>query len=224
MLTAVIPARIGSKRILKKNIKKFFGKPIIYYSIKAALKSKLFKEVVVSTDSKEIRSIAISFGAKCNFLRPKNLSGDNVGTAPVLFHAIKELNIKSDFFCCIYATAPLIDYKDLIKSYNQIKKHKSDACFSVTSFNFPIQRSMRMDRFLNLKFNFPKNMNSRSQNLRKNYHDAGQFYWFKTKSFLKNKSMCPKRSIGFELPSHRVQDIDNEEDWNIAKAKFSFLR
>ena len=83
---------------------------------------------------------------------------------------------------------------------------------------------MRMDRFLNLKFNFPKNMNSRSQNLRKNYHDAGQFYWFKTKSFLKNKSMCPKRSIGFELPSHRVQDIDNEEDWNIAKAKFSFLR
>ena len=224
MLTAIIPARIGSKRIRKKNIKEFFGKPIIYYSIKAALKSKLFKEVVVSTDSKEIRSIAISFGAKCNFLRPKKLSEDNIGTAPVLYHAVKELNIKSDFFCCIYATAPLIDYKDLIKSYKLIKKQKNNACFSVTNFNFPIQRSMKMDKNLLLKFNFPENKNIRSQRLRKNYHDAGQFYWFKTKTFLKLKSMCPKNSAGFILPNHRVQDIDTFDDWKIAKAKFNLIR
>ena len=224
MFTAIIPARLGSKRIKKKNIKIFINKPIIYYSIKAAKKSKLFKKIIVSTDSNIIRKQAISLGAECPFLRPKNLSGDNIGTAPVLAHAIKKLNIKDEFFCCIYATAPLINFKYLIKAYNFIKNSKFNSCYSITNFSFPIQRALVKEKNNLVKFHLKKNANISSNKLKTFFHDAGMFYWLRTKIFLEQKTLYPKNSSGFFLSEEKVQDIDNYSDWKIAEAKYKYLK
>ena len=223
MYTAIIPARSGSKRILNKNIKKFLNKPIIYYSIKAALRTKLFKKIIVSTDSKKIQFIAKKFGASCPFLRPKNLSGDRINTAPVIEHAIKELNIKDKYICCIYPTAPLIKFQDIKNSLKLAKKLESDSCYAITKFSFPIQRGITLEKNKKINFLIKLNKNIRSQDLKPRYHDAAQFYWLKTKSFIENKTLYPSNSIGFELPNHRVQDIDSMEDWKIAIAKFKAI-
>ena len=219
MLTAIIPARYGSKRIKKKNIKTFIDKPILYYSIKAAKKSKLFKRIIVSTDSDAIRKIAISNGAECPFVRPKNLSGDEIGTAPVLQHAVKTLKLEDDFFCCIYATAPLLNFKDLIRSYNLIKNSKYNSCYSITNFSFPLQRAVTKQSNNVVKFKWKKNANISSTK-----HDAGMFYWLRTKEFKKQKTLYPTKSIGYDLSDDKVQDIDTLSDWKIAEAKYKYLK
>ena len=137
MYTAIIPARSGSKRILNKNIKKFLNKPIIYYSIKAALKTRIFKRIIVSTDSKKIQLISKKAGATCPFLRPKNLSGDKIGTAPVIDHAIKKLDIKDKYICCIYPTAPLIKFQDIKNALKLIKKLKLTHVIQLQNLAFP---------------------------------------------------------------------------------------
>ena len=225
MFTAIIPARSGSKRIKNKNIKNFLSKPIIYYSIKAAIKSKLFKRIIVSTDSNKIKKYVLSIGAECPFLRPKIISGDNIGTAPVLDHAINHIKLKDEFFCCIYPTAPLINYNDLIKSLKFIKKSSFyNSCFSISKFSFPIQRALIKSKNGLVTYKWKKNANTSSRKLKNYYHDAGMFYWLRTKKFKKTKSICPEPSLGYIISQDKVQDIDNKSDWLIAEAKYKYLK
>ena len=177
---AIIPARGGSKRIPKKNIKNFHGKPLIAYSIEVALKSKLFDKVVVSTDDEEIAKIAKEFGAEVPFLRPKELSDDFTGTGAVINHAInflKEQGENIDFVCTIYATAPLLQEKYLIKAYEKIKDSNAKNAFSCTSMPFPIQRTFKITSNERCKMFWPENFLKRSQDLEEAFQDAGQFYW-----------------------------------------------
>ncbi|MEV9529127.1 pseudaminic acid cytidylyltransferase, partial [Aliarcobacter butzleri] len=177
---AIIPARGGSKRIPKKNIKNFHGKPLIAYSIEVALKSKLFDKVVVSTDDEEIGKIAKEFGAEVPFLRPKELSDDFTGTGAVINHAInflKEQGENIDFVCTIYATAPLLQEKYLIKAYERLKDSNAKNAFSCTSMPFPIQRTFKITSDERCEMFWPENFMKRSQDLEEAFQDAGQFYW-----------------------------------------------
>lgn len=227
MNLCVIPARGGSKRIPLKNIKLFHGKPIISYSIEAALQSKCFQQVVVSTDSKDIASVAKRCGAEIPFFRPDELSEDSTGTIPVIKHAIEWFNKKGmtpTNVCCIYATAPFVLSEDLSKAFEQLKKNQADYCFSVTSFQFPIQRAIKITDNNNIEMFYPEYLNSRSQDLEKSFHDAGQFYWGTAEAFLQELPMFSKHAIPYILPHYRVQDIDNAEDWMRAELLFQLLK
>ncbi len=226
MNIAIIPARGGSKRIPKKNIKKFLGKPIISYSIEAALKSKLFKKVIVSTDSEEIANIAAEYGAEVPFLRPKQLSDDFSGTHEVVGHAvewIEEKISKLDYVCCIYATAPLIQDNDLVKGLEIIQKGNWDSVIASTSYSYPIFRSFKKNSQGGLKMIFPEFYNSRSQDLPEIYHDAGQFYWAKPEIWKKPSEMYNEKNAIVEIPNYRVQDIDTLEDWRRAELLYQIL-
>ena len=224
MIYAIIPARSGSQRIKNKNIKNFFGKPIIYYPINESKKAKIFDRIIVSTDSNKIVNISKNYGAECPFLRPKKLSGPKIITADVILHVVKRLKLKNDdYICCIYPTAVFLNAKELIAGFKKLKKSNYDGCISVTKYDFPIQRSMHKKND-NVFFNYKKYVNYRSQSLVKNYHDAAQFYWFKVKSFLKHKSLYPKKLKGIEISSINTQDIDDKEDFELAKLKFQRLK
>ena len=220
MKIAIIPARSGSKRIPKKNIKKFLGKPIISYSIKAAISSKIFDSVIVSTDSDEIARDALKYNAEVPFFRPKELSGDFLGIHEVVGHAVKYLedcNEVIDYACCIYATAPLIQINDLIKGYNLIKKNNWDSVIAATKYSYPIYRSFKKLSTGGLKMVFPKHYNSRSQDLPEIYHDAGQFCWAKPKIWKNKPTGFSKNKTVIELSNLLVQDIDTIEDWKKAE-------
>lgn len=227
MNLCVIPARGGSKRIPLKNIKDFNGKPIIAYSIEAAIKSNCFSQVIVSTDDKEIAEVALKYGAIVPFIRPDNLSDDFVGTIPVIKHAIEWVennnNIRFDNVCCLYATAPFVKSKIIREAYNQLIKSKSYYCFSVTSYAFPIQRALKINQGSKIKMFYPKYFDSRSQDLQEAYHDAGQFYWGKKQAFKDEMPIFSKFSSPYILPRYLVQDIDNNEDWIRAELMFKVL-
>ena len=218
---ALIPARGGSKRIPKKNIRLFNNLPMISYSINAAINSKLFDSVFVSTDDKEIAKISKEYGAEIPFLRPKNLSDDYTGTNAVAVHLIKWLRKKGysnlETLCLIYATAPFISSKDLIKGWNKFKSGNWKFILSATEYNYPIQRSFMNKKSKGLTMLFPEKFNQRSQDLDVAYHDAGQFYWGKVSSFLENKPIFNCESSIIKLPKWRVVDIDDEEDWTKAE-------
>jgi len=209
----IIPARGGSKRIPRKNIKLFRGKPLLVWSIEKAIKSKCFTDVIVSTEDEEIANLAISSGANVPFLRPKELSDDFVGTLDVVKFVIKNFNKEIKYACCLYATAPMVLTNDLVKSYEEIQILKDDSLiFTATNFDYPIQRAFVLNS-LNKASMIKKNfLFTRSQDLEKTFHDAGQFYWGKTKNWLKAKNMIDNNKAYF-LPRWRVQDIDEEEDW-----------
>jgi len=212
----VIPARGGSKRIPRKNLKKFNGEPIISYSIKTAIDSNCFSRVIVSTDDDEISEISRHYGAEVPFIRPKELSDDYTGTTSVIKHAIEFLQNEGgniDLVCCIYATAPFIQTNDIIQSLSQIESQAIDYCFSVTSYPFPIQRAIRITKNKRCEMLQPDMLNQRSQDLEEVYHDAGQFYWGRANSWLKDKPIFGGLSSPYILPRYRVQDIDTEEDW-----------
>ena len=220
MIVAVIPARGGSKRIPKKNIKEFFGKPIISYSIKAAIDSKLFDKVIVSTDCKNIAQVAINYGAEVPFMRPKELSGDFLGTHEVVGHALKRLEDFGDtveYACCLYATAPMIQGSDLIKGYDLIKTEKWKAVIAATKYSYPVFRSFKKLPNGGLEMVFPEHYNSRSQDLPEVYHDAGQFYWAKAQEWKNKPGGFSENNTIIELPNYLVQDIDTIEDWNRAE-------
>lgn len=223
MNLAVIPARGGSKRIPAKNIKEFAGKPLIAYSIQAAQKSGLFEEVWVSTDCEKVAEIAKQFGAKVPFIRPKDLSNDLIGTRPVTSHAISyciENVFKPEYCCCIYATAPFLQSEYLLKGLQALKNDKQKSfSFAVTSFAFPIQRSISIKQG-NVAPMFPQDIAKRSQDLEEAYHDAGQFYWGKTEDYLTNKGIFSEHSVPVVLPRHLVQDIDTPEDWHRAELMY----
>lgn len=227
MNVAVIPARGGSKRIPRKNIKEFAGKPIIAYSIEAALRSGLFDRVIVSTDDEEIAAVAERFGAEIPFLRPKTLADDFTGTNAVVRHAIDLLREKGcsvRFACCIYATAPFLQERYLVEGYRKLEESGKSFAFSVTSFPFPIQRSIRMNGEGCVEAIFPEHIFTRSQDLEEAYHDAGQFYWGKAEAFMENEILFSTASVPVVLPRHLVRDIDTPADWHEAELMYEALK
>jgi len=219
---AIIPARGGSKRIPRKNIKNFFGKPLIAYSIQTALESNLFDKVIVTTDDDDIATIARNYGAEVPFLRPKELSDDFTGTADVIQHAInylKEHGEEFDYVCTIYATAPLLQAKYLIEGYEKLKNSDAVNAFSSTSMPFPIQRTFKLDGNGRCVMFTPEHYMTRSQDLEEAYQDAGQFYWSKLNKN-SDEIMFGKDSIPIVLPRYLVQDIDTLEDWQRAEMMY----
>ena len=217
---AIIPARGGSKRIPKKNIKDFLGKPIIAYSIELALNIKLFSKVIVSTDDQEIKDVAIKYGAEVPFIRPKEIADDFTGTHEVIGHAVKCLKDngeKMDYVCCVYATAPLIEKDDLKKGFELIKTGKWDSVMAATNFSYPIFRSFENLPDGGLKMIFPEHYNSRSQDLPEIYHDAGLFYWAKPETWKEPSNGYSEKNSIIKIPNYRVQDIDTLDDWKKAE-------
>ena len=227
MKIAIIPARGGSKRIPRKNIKDFFGKPIIAYSIENALNSGLFDEVFVSTDDDEIAEIAIRFGAIVPVLRSEINSNDFANTSDVLLEVIEYYNSNNrqiDELLCLYPTAPLITEKEITASYKIWIENEFDALLSSVAFDFAVQRGFKVLKNNSIELINPEAIQMRSQDLDLIYHDAGNFYWLKVKSFIKNKTFWAGNIGTFPLNRMKVQDIDNEEDWEIAKIKYAYLQ
>jgi N-acylneuraminate cytidylyltransferase len=223
---AVIPARGGSKRIARKNVRPFAGKPIITYSIDAARSSGLFDDVIVSTDDDEIASVARAHGARTPFVRPAALSDDHTGTNAVVRHAIGwfgEHGAMPEHVCCIYATAPFVQPRYLREGLERLVASGRSFAFSVTSFAFPIQRALRIDADGCVEPIWPENVARRSQDLEEAFHDAGQFYWGTARAFLDDVVLYSNASVPVVLPRHLVQDIDTEEDWVRAELMFGAL-
>lgn len=226
MRLAVIPARGGSKRIPRKNIKLFGGKPVIAWSIETALLSGCFDRVLVSTDDPEIAQVAQSYGAEVPFVRPPELSDDHTGTIPVISHATQwqaDHGRPADQVCCIYATAPFVQAKDLQRGLELLQSTGADYAFSVTSYAFPIQRAIRITLDQRVEMFQPSEFNTRSQDLEKAWHDAGQFYWGQAAAWLAQKPIFTRQAIAICLPRHRVQDIDSFEDWVRAEWLFKAM-
>ncbi len=226
MKIAIIPARGGSKRVPRKNVKHFAGKPIIAWSIEAARKSGIFDRIVLSTDDGEIAAVAGSYGAEVPFLRPPDLSDDFTGTKEVIAHAIKELQDGSsatDEVCCIYATAPFVRADDLKKGLQILLTGNWDYVFPAAEFNSSIFRAFRLDVEGRVDMVFPEHALTRSQDLSKCYYDAGQFYWARANTWLEGRTIISDRSHAMEIPANRVQDIDTVSDWEMAELKFNTL-
>ncbi len=216
---AIIPARGGSKRIPKKNIKDFFGKPLISYTIQTASQSNLFDDIIVSTDDEQIAAVAKQYGASVPFIRPKELSDDFTGTNDVINHAVDYLRSQGeeiDYVCTIYATAPLLKKEYLIEGIQKLKESEAVNAFSVTTMPFPIQRTFKIDKNGRCEMFWPEYYYSRSQDLEEAYQDAGQFYW-RNLNRPSTDVMFSKESIPVVLPRHLVQDIDTPEDWETAE-------
>jgi pseudaminic acid cytidylyltransferase len=212
---AVIPARGGSKRIPRKNVRLFHGKPILAYSIDAALASGLFDRVVVSTDDDEIAALARECGAEVPFRRPAALSDDHTGTNAVARHAIawfEQAGSKVEEVCCLYATAPFVTADDLRRARARLNT-EVDFVFAATRFRFPVQRALVCNAQGLVEPMFPQWIGARSQDLPEALHDAGQFYWGWPGAFQRHDVVFLARAIAYELPSHRVQDIDTPDDW-----------
>lgn len=223
MKVAIIPARGGSKRIPRKNIKPFCGKPMIVWSIEAALQSGCFDHVFVSTDDAEITEVAHANGATAPFVRPASLSDDYTGTIPVIAHSIDWINqnvAKVEVACCIYATAPFVSAEDLQQGLHTLEETGSEYAFSVTNYAFPIQRALRLTSDKRIEMLNPEHFNTRSQDLEEAWHDAGQFYWGRASAWLTGKPLFAHDAAPVPLPRYRVQDIDTEEDW--ARAEYMF--
>ncbi|MBW7989190.1 MAG: pseudaminic acid cytidylyltransferase [Planctomycetes bacterium] len=227
MNVAIIPARGGSKRIPGKNIKDFAGKPIIHYSIKAAIESDLFEKIIVSTDSEEIADIARKAGAEVPFIRPGSLSDDNTPTAPVLEHAINWLNDhgeKVKYCCCIYAASPFVTSKSIQDGFSLLSQSKASTVFTVTTFESCVFRGLKVTANGHIKMLWPENKLKRSQDFEDVYHDAGQLYWFDSDKFLKSKTLFSEKSLPLVLPRYMVQDVDTVEDWETAELLFNVCK
>lgn len=227
MRLAVIPARGGSKRIPRKNIKTFGGKPMIAWSIEAALQSGCFDRVIVSTDDFEIAEVAQTHGAEVPFMRPLELSDDHTGTIPVIAHAINWQNANGqvvDLACCIYATAPFVQAQDLQRGLEVLRFSGAQYAFSVTSYAFPIQRAIRITPDQRIGMFQPEHFGTRSQELEEAWHDAGQFYWGEAGAWLAGKPLFSRDAAPVPLPRHRVQDIDTPEDWQRADWLFRAMQ
>jgi len=227
MRIAIIPARGGSKRIPRKNVKDFCGKPMIAWSIEASKASRCFDKIIVSTDDREIANVAKGYGAEVPFMRPAELSDDFTGTIPVIRHAVEWVQTHLgtvEYACCIYATAPFVDPQDLVRGCDLISHQRLDYAFSVTSYAFPIQRAIRITEGGTVAMFNPEHFATRSQDLAEAWHDAGQFYWGAAEAWCKERTIFGERSAPVVLPRHRVQDIDTVEDWIRAEWLFRALQ
>jgi len=227
MKLAIVPARGGSKRIPRKNIKPFAGKPILAYSLEAAKACGLFDRILVSTDDGEIAEMARSYGVEAPFVRPPEFSGDHTTTVAVIKHAIQWADDNwgpVDYACCIYATAPFVQAGYLRQGYEKLLASGKSYAFSVTSFPFPIQRAVKINREGCVEMFYPEHYLTRSQDLEEAYHDAGQFYWGKVEAFLREEPIFSPCSVPVVLPRHLVQDIDTPEDWRRAELMYQALQ
>jgi N-acylneuraminate cytidylyltransferase len=221
----IIPARGGSKRIPRKNIKKFLGKPIISYSIDAAIKSGIFDEIMVSTDDEEIANFAKKNGASIPFYRSKEMSSDNATTAAVLLEVLDKYETQSKAFdqvCCLYPCAPFVTSDLLKNAMEKLRDPGLDVVFPVVKFSYPPQRGLVIRNGL-IKMLFPENYKVRSQDLEPYYHDAGQFYCIKSIALKKEQTLFCKRAFPMILSEREVQDIDTEADWRMAEIKYKTL-
>jgi pseudaminic acid cytidylyltransferase len=222
MKIAVIPARGGSKRIPRKNIKDFCGRPMIAWAISTAKESGLFDHVIVSTDDKEIAVLAREWGAETPFVRPLNLADDLTPTVPVVAHAVTsclDLGWIVEYVCCIYPCVPFLQVDDLIAALDLAKARKADFVYPVTEYSHPIQRAMRILSNGKMELFKPQFELTRTQDLEKSYHDAGQFYWGMTAAWIEHKKMHTD-GLGMSIPNWRVVDIDSEDDWKRAELIF----
>ena len=221
---AIITARGGSKRIPRKNIKDFLGRPILLYTIEAALQARCFDEVMVSTDDPEIAQLAQKAGAKVPFLRSSSTSDDHATTADVLLEVLEVYRTEGrefNYFCGLYPTAPFITSDKLDEAFQQLIQSGATSLVPVVQYGFPIQRSFKKEGE-RLVLNWPEHLNTRSQDLEQAYHDAGQFYFVKTAIFLRDKKIFTDFSIPYVMPESEVQDIDTLEDWRMAEIKYTF--
>jgi pseudaminic acid cytidylyltransferase len=222
----IIPARGGSKRIPRKNVRYFLGKPIIAYTIEAALTSGLFEEVMVSTDDVEIAEISKKYGAKVPFERSLENSNDIATTFDVIEEVLKEYRKKGMKFestCCIYPCAPFVTSNKLEEAFQIMEQKQYDSVFPVMPYSFPIQRALKQQNNKLVFFN-PEFSHIRSQDLEKSYHDAGQFYWMKTDAVLENKTMVSNNSGCIIISELEGQDIDNQIDWKLAELKYELIQ
>lgn len=227
MRLAVIPARGGSKRIPRKNIKVFAGRPIIAWSIAAARDSGCFDRIIVSTDDREIADIARDAGADVSFLRPSELADDHTGTMAVVAHAIRwhvDAGQAPDPVCCLYATAPFVRAEDLRRGREVLDRSGADFAFSVTRYAFPIQRALHVDADGRVEMFQPEHFKTRSQDLEEAFHDAGQFYWGRAAAWCAGGSLFGPAARAVLLPQDRVQDIDTPEDWARAERMFRAMQ
>lgn len=225
MNIAVIPARGGSKRIPRKNIKDFCGRPMVCWAIDIACKSGLFDHIIVSTEDAEIARIAKACGAEVPFLRPSELADDHTGTVPVIQHAAEDClkrGWNTKHICCIYPCVPFLQTDDLLKSRDLLLAQKADFVFPVTAYHHPVQRAMRMLSSGRMQFANPDHALSRTQDLEILYHDTGQFYWGTLSAWLEGRKM--HAGIGYCMPSWRVIDIDTMDDWKRAELNFKTLQ
>ena len=219
---AIIPARGGSKRIPRKNVKPFLGKPMLAYSIEAALATGLFDEVMVSTDDDEIAEVARQYGAKVPFMRSAVTASDYATTVDVLKEVLdnyRKLGCEFDNFCCIYATAPMVQPTDITAAYDRLLTSDFTVVYPVVAFSYPIWRCLDLEEDGTMKRHWPEFENSRSQDLPKQYHDTGTFYWYKTKEWLAGNLNIG----GIEVDETTIQDIDTETDWKLAEMKYKLL-
>ncbi|MEG0063193.1 MAG: pseudaminic acid cytidylyltransferase [Pseudomonas sp.] len=220
----IIPARGGSKRIPRKNLAPFDGVPMIVRSIRTALDSGLFDQVVVSTDDAEIADVARAHGAEVPFLRPAQLADDFTGTAAVIVHALQQLPA-FDYACCVYATAPLLQVRYLREGFELLEQHPDKSfAFSVCNFGFPVQRALTLDGQGALTALYPEFRDTRSQDLPEAFQDAGQFYWGRSDAWLRGEVVYSPASLPVILPRHLVQDIDTPEDWKRAEYLYAALK
>lgn len=220
MKIAVIPARGGSKRIIRKNIKPFNGVPIIAWSIKAALQSRCFDRIIISTDDAEIAQVAQAHGAEVMFMRPPELSDDLTGTVPVIAHAIQWMQFNGmnpSEVCCIYATSPFLDAEDLQIGHQILLDSDASFVVSVTNYPHPIQRALQMTEQGRLKMIQQKYLNARTQDLTEFWHDAGMFYWGRVETWLASESIFSTLAVPVKLPRYKVHDIDSQQDWTEAE-------
>lgn len=227
MRLAVIPARGGSKRIPRKNVREFCGKPMLAWSIQAALDSGCIDRVIVSTDDQEIAEIARQCGAEVPFMRPANLADDYAGTTAVVQHVVERLvdeGINVEQTCCLYATAPFVTGKDLRRGLDLLLQSEASYAFSVTNYSFPIQRALKLTEVGRVAMFHPEHADTRSQDLEEAYHDAGQFYWGTRDAWLAARAIYAEHSVPVMQPAYRVQDIDTPSDWDRAVLMFEALR
>lgn len=227
MKVAIIPARGGSKRIPRKNIRPFAGKPMIAYSIECAVASELFDRVIVSTDDDEIAAVARDFGADVPFRRPPELSDDHTATTAVIAHAVRAVQAAGDDVtaaCCIYATAPFVQAGDLAAALAKLESGSWRYVFAATSFGFPIFRSFRLGERDDVEMFYPEHFGTRSQDLPEAFHDAGQFYWGRPEAWLADARIFDAWSTVVRIPRWRVQDIDTLEDWERAELLMRMLQ
>lgn len=227
MRVAIIPARGGSKRTPRKNIREFCGKPMIAWSIEAARASSCFDRVIVSTDYDEIAAMAEQNGAEAPFRRPAELADDHTGTVPVIAHAIEWLHARGETpgaVCCLYATAPFVRPDDIRRGREALESADADYAFSVTSYAFPIQRALRITDAGRVSMFHPEYANARSQDLEEAWHDAAQFYWGRSEAWLSGKPIMTSDAVPIPLPRERVQDIDTPEDWRRAEWLFGAMQ
>tara|TARA_B100000575_G_C22996704_1_gene574512 strand:- start:131 stop:829 length:699 start_codon:yes stop_codon:yes gene_type:complete len=228
MKVAIIPARGGSKRIRKKNIKSFCGTPIIEYTINTLKRSKLFDHIIVSTDDPDIKSFVESIGVKAPFIRPKNLSNDLIGILPVIEHAVEWLKInegiEAKYTCCAYATAPLMEKEDISDCFEKLYEEDSDFAVPVTSYDYPIMRALKIIDNNMLKMVYPENIERRSNDFDERYHDTGSFFWIKNKALKENKKVFEAKTSYIYIEKYKALDIDDEGDWKKAELMFKVIK